>query len=337
MRPVPLADALAVLLPGPQEMSLLRATLGLDKDAIPAALRQRLRALALWEMQRLHRIGEILLEVIEILAAAGVHPVLTGGLAMALTAYARPHHRHCHDIDLLVSPDERSAAASVLTKAGFGRGANGVFLHQDGLPVIPHETLLSAPFYRLPETSMRWRATSVAYAGHSVRVLRPCDNFMHLLARVATGKAGAPTQWAADAMMSLRHTPLNTVEWRDLAGAAISGGLALPFAVLLPFLHLLGANIPYEIMQQIATAAARSKPGARGAALFHALESRQASLSQMLARGSWRTRWRILCWLLIPAPTGLTAWRNRRLRRWHPLRRARRHLSARVSRLRLAQ
>jgi hypothetical protein len=318
VRPVPLSDALAVLLPEPQEIHLLRAVLGLGKDAIPEALRQRLRAAALWERRRLHRIGEILLEVLESLAAAGVQPLLTGGLAVALTAYAQPHLRHCHDIDLLVSPDERSTAVAALTNAGFWRG-EAAFLHQNGLPVRLHETLLTAPFYRLPETSMRWRACTVAFAGHEVRVLRPCDNLLHLLARVAVGNVRSAPQWAADAMVLQRHAPLTIVEWRDLSCAAISGGLALPFAVLLPFLHLLGASIPDEIMQQIAGAAAKSKPGARGTALFHALESRQASLSQMLARCSWRTRWRILCWLLIPAPAGLTAWRNRRLRRWNPL------------------
>jgi hypothetical protein len=317
----------------PRLLPLLEAT----GVTLPAEQRHLLKAATLWEMQRLRRIGEILIEVIESMAAAGVQPVLTGGLAVALTGYAQPHQRHCHDIDLLVRPDEINTATGALINAGFRRGARGKFLHQDGLPVVLHETLLKTPFYRLPEASMRWRATSVAFAGHSIRVLRPCDNFLHLLARAAAGNAGAALQWAADALMVQRNAPLSAVEWRDLACAAISGGLALPFAILLPFLHLLGASIPDDISQQIAAAAARSNPRARGAALFHALESRQASLSGMLARCSWRSRWLILFWLAVPAPASLTAWRNRRVRRWNPLRRAQRHLSARVNQILPAQ
>ncbi len=53
------------------------------------------------------------------LEAAGVDYVLIKGAANRLRLYSNPAIRACHDLDLLVHPDDRVLAASTLIEAGF--------------------------------------------------------------------------------------------------------------------------------------------------------------------------------------------------------------------------
>jgi len=58
-------------------------------------------------------------DIDEVLEAAGVEYVLIKGAANRLALYSNPAIRACHDLDLLVHPDDRVQAASALVDAGF--------------------------------------------------------------------------------------------------------------------------------------------------------------------------------------------------------------------------
>jgi hypothetical protein len=376
---IPLADALAVLLPVPADVRLLRAMHAQGQDAaerwaewqqaapdfrhlfgaarpelrrllpmldhrrmasdlpVPASFGQLLRAATVWEVTRLRRIGEIFAAVRDALAAAEISPILAGGLAVALTGYAAPHLRHCHDIDLLVDADNLAAAGAALTAAGFQPGApdrGAEFLHRDGLPVHLHTGLLAARFYRLPEAAMRGRAETISFAGGPVRVLRPADNLLHRLARVAAGQARPGPQWAVDAAALAAAMAADAAAWREFADAAIGAGLALPLAVLLRFVQGVGAVIPADTSRQIETAAVHAGTPARNAALCHAAGIGQVRLRRMFEASSLPTRLAILRWMAAPARGSdvqkpqLYAARYAR-RKW-------RELAGRFARLRLA-
>jgi len=373
---IPLADALAVLLPEPAYVRLLRALHAPSRDAaaswaawqqaapdfrvlfgaarpelrrllpmldhrrvaldlpVSAAFGQLLRAATFWEITRLRRIGEILCVVLDALAAAEIAPILVGGLALALTGQAAPHSRHCHDIDLLVAPDDLPAAGAALIAAGFQRGTGAAFRHRDGMPVQLHDSLLAAPFYRLPEAAMRGRAVPITFARGPVKVLCPADNLLHRLARVAAGHPRPGPQWAADAATLAAGMAADAAAWRAFADAGIGAGLALPFAVLLRFVHDIGAPIPADIRRQIETAAARAGTAARHAALVHAAGTGQVRLRAMFEASSWPTRLAILRWMVASAQGGKTQKPHLYAARY--ARRKWRGLYSRVTRLRLA-
>ena len=74
----------------------------------------RLAAEALFTAQA-HALGEI----DSVLGGAGVTYVVFKGAANRLLLYENPAVRACHDIDLLVNPDDRVRAAGMLIEAGF--------------------------------------------------------------------------------------------------------------------------------------------------------------------------------------------------------------------------
>ena len=74
----------------------------------------RLAAEALFLLQR-----DTLNQIDEVLEAAGVEHAVIKGAANRLSLYPRPALRACHDLDLLVRPADRLAAATALAGAGF--------------------------------------------------------------------------------------------------------------------------------------------------------------------------------------------------------------------------
>jgi len=90
----------------------------------------RLLAEALYAAQE-HALGEI----DAALNAAGIEYAVIKGAASRLLLHENPAIRACHDIDLLVRPDERVRTASVLVEAGFTAVSDALN--------ISHELLLS--------------------------------------------------------------------------------------------------------------------------------------------------------------------------------------------------
>jgi hypothetical protein len=136
----------------------LKVLLPLLHDGLRAAgvdaleLATYLRTARVRERHRAQAIAEVAGTVAAALAGADVAATLTGGLALATTAYADPGLRHCHDIDLVVDPADGARALRALASAGFqcSDPVAGVTtaprraVAPGGLPVIVHHGTVSA-------------------------------------------------------------------------------------------------------------------------------------------------------------------------------------------------
>ena len=78
-------------------------------------LRNRSAAAAIWELNHQRYLSSLLPE----LDSHGIEPVLLKGTALAYTCYSEPAHRMRGDTDLLISPNSRDKADSLLNKHGF--------------------------------------------------------------------------------------------------------------------------------------------------------------------------------------------------------------------------
>ena len=100
-------------------------------DDLSAALRDRLVAREFWEAQH----ARILAEALDALAAAGLHPLVMKGSALAHSIYPSPAERMRGDSDVLVEPEGREAAAAAMEAAGFAapQDAGGAILVGEAL------------------------------------------------------------------------------------------------------------------------------------------------------------------------------------------------------------
>jgi hypothetical protein len=167
------------------------------------------------------------------LTAAGVEPVLVGGAAAAVGAYARPWQRHCHDVDLVVHAGERDRATRSLIGAGWLEDRDGTLAHASGTRIALHVSPLRSPSRRLSVDDLRTVAASRLLGGERVRVAAP----EHLLLRASEGAfvhAGRSLAWAADVAVLARS--LDEAGWERVVAAAMATGSATAAATSLAFL-----------------------------------------------------------------------------------------------------
>jgi hypothetical protein len=116
-------------------------------------LATHLRTACVWERHRARAIAAVADQVSQALAGAHVAATLSGGWALATTAYADPGLRHCHDIDLVVDPRDGPRTMRALALAGFACGDPPIAVTTaprravapGGLPIIVHAGSVSAP------------------------------------------------------------------------------------------------------------------------------------------------------------------------------------------------
>jgi hypothetical protein len=181
-----------------------------------------------------------------VLHAAGVDPTLTGGVAVAETAYPEPGLRHCHDVDVLIAGGEREPATRAL--AGRGGGADSpqhrgrlVVGHPLGAPVALHDRLFTLPGPRPPIESMLGRRHEVEVDGVRAGVLAPDDLLLQVVGRGVCDVPAGYLRWAVDAAEIAR----GAVDWERFAATASRSRLAGILAIGLGYLRgQLGAPVP---------------------------------------------------------------------------------------------
>lgn len=361
-----LADTLEVLLPCPEQTLFLRACLAVDageswrlwiattpnlraalaegrpefKRLLPLlhysrdrngfpldeATQSVLRLANVWEERRAARIRAILVEVLGALAEASVTPILLKGVALAETAYPSPSCRHCHDIDLWVSPSDLEPTGGALKRLGFRRArregkspAALRFVHADGLPISLHVELHSLAYCRPPDAEMRARARLATIAGVPTTILSPMDTLLQLCGQWAAGAARDRTSWVADAIFLVRSNPPTEADWALLAATAAASGLSLPLFVMLGYLRSeFAAAIPDLVLARIGSDAAQSPAMHRDAVLAIARKGLPGRFAAMVRRSSWRSRVEIARWLIFPSRPFLQAWCVEKGLRWSP-------------------
>lgn len=217
------------------------------------------------EELRWHALATAAAQALDALHAAGLDVVLTGGAAAAVTVYAQPWQRHCHDVDLVVG-DARAQAVACLAGAGPWRDAGGFIAHASGTRVALHERPVRSRAHRVELDELLQRSAAARIESTDVIVAAP----EHLLLRAcesAFAHAGrGPLVWAADAATIARS--LGADEWSGVVEAAAKGGMATPTAACLRFLRdRVGVPVPSESLATLEELAARAGPGAERACL----------------------------------------------------------------------
>ncbi|MEJ7784956.1 MAG: nucleotidyltransferase family protein [Solirubrobacteraceae bacterium] len=211
----------------------------LKEAALPSATKSLLRAARAYEEMRAARYHEALIEVLEALLAAGVHPVVLPGAGLVERAYGDWALRHSHDLDLLATQKEWKAVRCALAKccvelhSAPGRQSDGLDgRHWTGLPVCVHSRLLRNRYYGCTAEEAVGTTEETTVAGVSARVLRPGAAASYVL-----GQAGAASprslRWAADIWHLSR---CDDFDWEEARTHISRLRVSLPAAVLLGFM-----------------------------------------------------------------------------------------------------
>ena len=289
-------EALATVLPNAERTLLLRACLRDDADAwerwrartggLSAALREGraprglapllhdavrraglpadpstltlLRTAAVREELRAGAVERAAAQVVTALAAVGIEPVVTGGPALAATAYESPALRHRHDLDLLVGEQELERAAAAL-----GNGSE--------LRVRLHTQLVGRRGFGEPPAP---RTRRFDFGGARACTLAREELLLHVCVRAVCRAQPAALVWAADAWQLLARAP--GLDWQRLLATATASRTELPLAAALRYLaRELDAPVPPQVLGELVAAAGRADAPARDAARALARQARR--------------------------------------------------------------
>ncbi len=272
-----------------------------------------LRAARLREELRSKAYRDICGRVLSALAAADVPVIALKACVVAETAYETPAVRHCHAVDLLVRDADMARTAGILAAQDFARarvqlapGPDHVsYQHGTGMPLELHSRLFHIPYYQPPMDEIWARSQPGTIAGAATRIISPADNLLHVCGHAAGARARANLRWASDAWhIIVRHRDL---DWQGLLSCAASSGLALPLYVMMRYLaEDLDAPVPAHVVAALAETAGRGGRREREAALLGALTGLTATAQALFREaGGWRTRARLIRFLLLPSPACL--------------------------------
>ncbi|MDQ6827317.1 MAG: nucleotidyltransferase family protein [Gemmatimonadota bacterium] len=280
-----------------------------DADVDPA-LAPYLRLAYLREQMRSTTYLRICGDVLGALEQASVDAILLRGAALAATVYDDPALRHCHDIALLVAPDDVERAADALLGAGLERvtlhgeegGMAALLRHETALPVELHTRLFSAALYELPLDELQGRSVEVRIGGATAHVLSPADALVHVCGHASYSESRASLRWIGDAWLLIdRNTDL---DWDQVLQTTERSRLALPMLVALRYLTLeLSARVPATLLARLEARARESTPIERDVALHGARLGAATDTGSLLREmpGGLAVRGRVAAWLLFPS------------------------------------
>lgn len=238
------------------------STLGSSADRLPpataTAIRRSARREAADDAASARETGEIL----DILHARGLHPVVLKGRGLALALWPRPCYRPPGDLDLLLERGAIRGAVEALTAAGYHE--TPVALRSDF-----SEAVLLPPAGRLTPVDLHWhlfrsvgsgidaerflrRARPALLEGRPMRVLDDADQLLFLLVHAA--KHGLRRlKWLLDLYALALRTDTGT--WRRAVQRAIASHSSRPVHVSAAFLAALpGVSIDLDILRPLAPA-----------------------------------------------------------------------------------
>jgi hypothetical protein len=203
-------------------LPLLDRSLRQHDIVLAPAVRDGLRAATVAERSRSERYDAILTSLAPLLAP---HCVLRlKGAALAHLVYPQRWLRHCHHIDLVTTPEARSAVAHALSVSGF-TAAHGALVHPSGLPVRIHTAVFAARRYRIAFDDA-WQAGRALPIGDvTFRTLCEADALVHVCGHAATWHGPESGRWWPDAAFLIRSSRM---DWSRVARVADASGVAVP-------------------------------------------------------------------------------------------------------------
>ncbi|HXY95296.1 MAG TPA: nucleotidyltransferase family protein [Acidimicrobiia bacterium] len=228
------------------------AELGVPREFVTV-----LRTAVVREEVRTRQYVGLVASMLATLESASVEPLVLSGASLAATVYPNGTLRHCHDLDLLVRPEELARAGDALRSLGCTQRSHAELVHPSRLAVLLHTTLLPVPPAQNVADRVRSRAISVTIAGRAACTLAPADALLHVCVHGFSARARRSIQWAVDAHFLVERHP--DLDWAVSLETTRAAGLTVPFAVTLRFLHdELAAAVPRPVLDGLESAARNS-------------------------------------------------------------------------------
>lgn len=250
---------------------------------------------------------------IEALAGAGVETVVFGDAALAGGTYPAPALRHCHDLDLLVSPGALERARAVLAPLGWsGPPGTARVVHPSGAALELHARPLRLPQYELSADDLRAQGTRFQLGVAPARMPSPTDMLVLVCVNAVSGANPSRLEWVPDSWFILNGA--TSIDWARVTTHARGGRLALPLSVTLSYLaRELGLAVPRETLEELAALAGREDAIASEVALSLAFRAHRAASTRPRPRAALT----FARWALLPSPAYLRS--TGRVRRWPEL------------------
>lgn len=192
-------------------------------DAVPTDLddeqRRQLRQLQGSVLARCVQLEHHLLEIVRLLAAAGIRSVVLKGGATAHLDYPDPSWRAVNDIDLLIDPVDRAVATDVVTRAGWAQGyalprGHDEFTHaitfvRDRMELDLHQRVAHRALgLRIPTPDLLAGARPFEIAGRTVFALNDVDRLIHSAIHSLTSRGAVRRlSSAADVLLAVHRRP----------------------------------------------------------------------------------------------------------------------------------
>jgi hypothetical protein len=197
--------------------------------------------------------------VLRALHQAGIRRLLLlKGAAMALAHYGDYGLRPMSDFDFQVPLDQGPAATALLVlwgwrpKSQLPRQHGWDFTDAQGRKLDLHwYSLFDCPQPGIDDDF--WASASETHlADVPVQLLCPTDQLLHICAHGARWQIGSPLRWIADAVMILRATPRDAIDWGRLVNAAQQRGVAPLLLDSLTYLRdLMEAPVPSAVLDDL--------------------------------------------------------------------------------------
>lgn len=231
-----------------------------DTGGVADTASRRLLPLADWNLRRLtgaspapgepgfletewllaQRRVEVAAAALRELEGEGQQPLILKGLALSHLFYPHPALRTMGDVDILVPPEEFTAARAALERLGWklvlaepaSRIAHlhGVAYERAGYPELDlHAHALLECCSKDADRGFFARAVPVELGGIAARTLSPADHLLCVCVHGLRWSAAPSIHWAADAAMILARAG-GVLDWDVLVAEARDRDLAAPVA-----------------------------------------------------------------------------------------------------------
>ena len=265
------------------------------------------RAAALREELRAVRYRQIVAEGLAALGRDGTRVFVARGAALAATTYDDWRLRHCHDLDLLVRPQELPAAVNALGSVGCiamqPRTAHGgaVLRHPSGLELSLHTRPFAIAYYDVSVDRFVGTVRSVSIDG--VEALTPSAEatLAHVLGHASYSSSRRNLRWVADAWNLVAHRP--DLDWDEVVARIDSYRLTLPVCILLRYLDDFGVEVPRAALAHVMERATCAGGVAEDIAVGAVHGGPRGDLRSLWrSTSSWRGRLRLVRWMIAPSP-----------------------------------
>lgn len=294
-------------------LPLLHWSLSGSDAAVDPVFAPYLRTAALYEELRARTYLRICGIALEALSGKKLDVTVLRGAALSATVYPDPGLRHCHDLDLLVDPRLLQDTIDVLNRNGFvpvshdrSTARSLRLVHSSKFSVVLHQDLFRIDYYRPPLEDMKIRRVPFVLGGKASETFAPEDMLLHICGHVANGQRADSLCWVCDAWLLIEKNP--ELDWALFRDVVQETGLSLPvYAILRYMAEELAASIPQTVIRTLRAAALAPPTVAVEAALTGLRRGQRASAYGLLAAApDWRTRLRVLNWMVFPTSACLS-------------------------------